>query len=185
MEDDDLQEGPLASIYETQAGHSLHEWIVTAGDTAEDSWGEGYVIRTIEPCLVFKWGYTSEEENRNMSGGLEFDDGQFLSVLLLNMVKSEETSSDEIQSLIPSAVLAAAQKAESLAEDNDAYTNLVDSLMTIEQEEGVEKLKNVLAQGLATTCARISGKGKSKISVEEEFVTAELTIKVKKLRDDS
>jgi hypothetical protein len=106
--------GPLYSIAENQSGQPFNEWIVTTGGTVEGWWGEGYVIRTVKPFLVYKWGFTTQNENSAMSGGFGFSDGSFLSVLLVNQSSRSDAGKFSAQ-----AVHAALQKLEQLGREDD------------------------------------------------------------------
>lgn len=178
MSDDEFLEGPLSSIVENDSGQPFHEWLITEDGTVDGWWGEGYVIRTIEPFLVFKWGFTTKRENQGMSGGFEFDNGQFLSVLLVSQSVDANPEVD-IREYIPGAVLAAVQKAQLSNLEADPRRQLALALMCLEEEEGTEALKNVLAEGLAATCARLQGQSTSRIAVAQDFVKADITVNVK------
>jgi hypothetical protein len=88
---DDGELSILNSIYETETGQPFNEWIVTDDGVPEGWWGEGYVIRTVDPVVVFKWGFTDPSTNSGMSAGFPFNDGKkFLSVLFLHAVSAKD-----------------------------------------------------------------------------------------------
>lgn len=118
QDDDEGFSGPLSIEVETRYGHPIHEWVVTYDGVTNNQWGDGYVIHAIDPCLIFKWGITDQATNRMMSGGFGFDDGEhYLSVLLVNTVSSREVDQEDIDELIPGAVLSAVQKLHQLYDE--------------------------------------------------------------------
>jgi len=113
-------EGPLSSFYETRSGHPFHEWIVTTDGGAAGWWGEGYVARTVNPCVTLKWGFTSKSEHKAMSAGVSAGEDKFLSVLLLNSVSANETNPDELQGLVMEGLSAVIHKLRLLAGNHES-----------------------------------------------------------------
>jgi hypothetical protein len=62
----------------------------------------------------------------------------------------------------------------------DSLSQLATALTRFEEEKGVEALRQVLADGLAATCARISGGSLSEIVVERDFVSADVSVSINK-----
>jgi len=87
---------------------------------------------------------------------------------------------DQSEELTDDSLLAAVQTASQISSEDDPYPQLVYAMMCIEKEEGVEALKQVLAEGLAAACSKTNGQGTSNIIVNQEFVTANIAVQINK-----
>jgi len=94
----------IDSLYENQAGHPFHEWVVTIGDSVEGWWGEGYVIHTVEPTFIAKWGFTTKLENSALSCGMRLDDDRYLSCFMMNTKNVKDEKLDGLIFQMPMVV---------------------------------------------------------------------------------
>jgi len=57
---------------------------------------------------------------------------------------------------------------------------LAEALEEIEKEQGIDILRQILADCLAATCLRTSSESSQQIYVEKDFVSADITISINK-----